>query len=62
MLESWRDVDTGGWVFWALQFAIIVFIVACPCGIALAALTALFVGSSLAAQHGILVKGGGEAF
>lgn len=60
--ESWRDVDTGGWAFWALQFAITVFVVACPCGIALAAPTALFVGSGLAAQHGILVKGGGEAF
>jgi len=59
---SWRDVDTGGWAFWALQFAIAVFVGACPCGIALAAPTALFVGSGLAAQHGILVKGGGEAF
>jgi len=60
--ETWRDVDTGGWAFWALQFAIAVFVGACPCGIALAAPTALFVGSGLAAQHGILVKGGGEAF
>jgi Cu+-exporting ATPase len=60
--ESWRDVDTGGWAFWALQFAIAIFVGACPCGIALAAPTALFVGSGLAAQHGILVKGGGEAF
>ncbi|KAH8650868.1 Cu2+-exporting ATPase [Tricladium varicosporioides] len=60
--ESWRDVDTGGWAFWALQFAIAVFVGACPCGIALAAPTALFVGSGLAAQYGILVKGGGEAF
>ncbi|KAI9796212.1 MAG: hypothetical protein M1833_006463 [Piccolia ochrophora] len=54
--------DTGGWAFWALQFAIAVFVVACPCGIGLAAPTALFVGSGLAAQNGILVKGGGEAF
>lgn len=60
--EGWRDIDTGGWAFWALQFAIAVFVGACPCGIALAAPTALFVGSGLAAQHGILVKGGGEAF
>ncbi|KAE9987526.1 hypothetical protein EG328_002511 [Venturia inaequalis] len=59
---SWRDTDTGGWAFWALQFAIAVFVGACPCGIALAAPTALFVGSGLAARHGILVKGGGEAF
>ncbi|KAI9757925.1 MAG: Crossover junction endonuclease mus81 [Chaenotheca gracillima] len=60
--ENYRDVDTGGWAFWALEFAIAVFVVACPCGIGLAAPTALFVGSGLAAQHGILVKGGGEAF
>ncbi|KAK5311200.1 hypothetical protein LTR93_011800 [Exophiala xenobiotica] len=24
--ESWLDVDTGGWAFWALQFAIAVFV------------------------------------
>ncbi|OBU00067.1 hypothetical protein VE01_01858 [Pseudogymnoascus verrucosus] len=52
----------GGWVTWSLQFAIAVFVVACPCGLALAAPTALFVGGGLAAQHGILVKGGGAAF
>ncbi|KAI9800484.1 MAG: hypothetical protein M1825_004032 [Sarcosagium campestre] len=56
------DISTGGWAFWALQFAIAVFVVACPCGIGLAAPTALFVGSGLAARHGILVKGGGQAF
>jgi Cu+-exporting ATPase len=60
--DSWLDVDTGGWAFWALEFSIAVFVGACPCGIALAAPTALFVGSGLAALHGILVKGGGEAF
>ncbi len=52
----------GGWAFWSLEFAIAVFVVACPCGIGLAAPTALFVGSGLAAKHGILVRGGGEAF
>lgn len=35
---------------------------ACPCGIALAAPTALLVGSGLAAKYGILARGGGEAF
>ena len=60
--RDWLDVETGGWPFWSLQFAIAVFIVACPCGIGLAAPTALFVGGGLAASHGILVKGGGEAF
>ncbi|KAL8804328.1 MAG: hypothetical protein Q9182_002610 [Xanthomendoza sp. 2 TL-2023] len=52
----------GGWAFWSLEFAISVFIVACPCGIGLAAPTALFVGGGLAAKSGILVRGGGEAF
>ncbi|KAG8631464.1 hypothetical protein KVT40_000604 [Elsinoe batatas] len=60
--ESYRDNLTGGWPFWSLQFAIAVFVIACPCGIGLAAPTALFVGGGLAAKHGILVKGGGEAF
>jgi Cu+-exporting ATPase len=58
---SWRDT-ADNWPFWSLQFAIAVFVVACPCGIGLAAPTALFVGGGLAANFGILVKGGGEAF
>ncbi|KAL8763429.1 MAG: hypothetical protein Q9184_000737 [Pyrenodesmia sp. 2 TL-2023] len=52
----------GGWAFWSLQFAIAVFVVACPCGIGLAAPTALFVGGGVAVKNGILVRGGGEAF
>ncbi|PNS20850.1 Copper-transporting ATPase ccc2 [Sphaceloma murrayae] len=60
--DSYRDNPTGGWAFWSLQFAIAVFVIACPCGIGLAAPTALFVGGGLAAKHGILAKGGGEAF
>lgn len=59
---DYLDVVHGGWAFWSLEFAIAVFVVACPCGLALAAPTALFVGAGLAAKHGILVKGGGEAF
>ncbi|KAJ5577658.1 ATPase P-type K/Mg/Cd/Cu/Zn/Na/Ca/Na/H-transporter [Penicillium hispanicum] len=60
--NDYLDVAQGGWTFWSLEFAIAVFVVACPCGLALAAPTALFVGGGLAAKHGILVKGGGEAF
>lgn len=60
--ESYLDIEIGGWTVWALQFAIAVFVVACPCGIGLAAPTALFVGTGLAAKYGILAKGGGEAF
>ncbi|KAK4147418.1 E1-E2 ATPase-domain-containing protein [Dichotomopilus funicola] len=60
--DHYLDVTSGGWVAFSLQFAISVFVVACPCGLALAAPTAIFVGSGLAAKHGILAKGGGEAF
>ncbi|KAJ7095363.1 E1-E2 ATPase-domain-containing protein [Mycena belliarum] len=59
---SYLDIEIGGWTVWSLRFAIAVFVVACPCGIALAAPTALLVGSGLAAKHGILARGGGEAF
>lgn len=59
---DYLDNPLGGWAFWSLQFAIAVFVVACPCGLALAAPTALFVGVGVAANKGILVRGGGEAF
>lgn len=54
--------SSGGSAAFAFQFAIAVFVVACPCGLALAAPTAIFVGGGIAAKHGILAKGGGEAF
>lgn len=60
--KNYLDISVGGWVVWSLEFAIAVFVVACPCGIGLAAPTALLVGSGLAAKHGILARGGGEAF
>lgn len=60
--RSYLDTTMGGWPFWSLEFAIAVFVIACPCGLGLAAPTALFVGGGMAAKRGILVKGGGEAF
>ncbi|KAJ8102971.1 hypothetical protein POJ06DRAFT_299255 [Lipomyces tetrasporus] len=60
--DSYLDIDIGGWPVWSLEFAISVFVVACPCGIGLAAPTALFVGTGIAAKYGILPRGGGEAF
>jgi heavy metal translocating P-type ATPase len=60
--SDWKNEASGGWALWSLRFAIAVFVIACPCGIGLAAPTALFVGGGLAAKYGILVKGGGEAF
>lgn len=59
---DYRGSGSGSWELWSLRFAIALFVVACPCGIGLASPTALFVGGGLAARHGILVKGGGEAF
>ncbi|EIN10752.1 heavy metal translocatin [Punctularia strigosozonata HHB-11173 SS5] len=59
---GYLDIEVGGWIIWSLEFAIAVFVVACPCGIGLAAPTALLVGSGLAAKYGILARGGGEAF
>nr|UJH94540.1 CopA [Starmerella bombicola] len=49
-------------ILWSMQFAIATFVVACPCGIGLAAPTALYIGSGLAAKYGILARGGGDAF
>ncbi|KAI0751648.1 heavy metal translocatin [Daedaleopsis nitida] len=60
--DDYLDIEVGGWAVWSLEFAIAVFVVACPCGIGLAAPTALLVGSGLAAKFGILARGGGEAF
>ncbi|AEY98781.1 FAGL041Cp [Eremothecium gossypii FDAG1] len=56
------DGSVGGWPFWSLEFAIAVFVIACPCGIGLAAPTALFVGANIAAKYGILARGGSAAF
>ncbi|CAK9784363.1 heavy metal translocatin [Cutaneotrichosporon oleaginosum] len=52
----------GGRAFFALEFAIAVLVVACPCGIGLAVPCANAVGNGLAAATGILASGGGEAF
>lgn len=62
VLHAWVTDCHLSLAVWSLEFAIAVFVVACPCGIGLAAPTALLVGSGLAAKSGILVRGGGEAF
>ncbi|KAF8583042.1 heavy metal translocatin [Ramaria rubella] len=60
---EWADSQRGGsWALFAVQFGVAVLVVACPCGIGLAAPTAQMVGVGLAAQYGILSNGGGEAF
>ncbi|EJT96795.1 heavy metal translocatin [Dacryopinax primogenitus] len=57
------NVDTkANRVFFSFEFMIAVLVVACPCGIGLAAPTAQAVGAGLAAKMGVLAQGGGEAF
>ncbi|KZT57329.1 heavy metal translocatin [Calocera cornea HHB12733] len=60
---SGTNVDTpANRVFFSFEFMIAVLVVACPCGIGLAAPTAQAVGAGLAAKMGVLAQGGGEAF
>ncbi|MEM1368740.1 MAG: heavy metal translocating P-type ATPase [Cyanobacteria bacterium P01_H01_bin.15] len=42
----------------SLKLAIAVLVVACPCALGLATPTAILVGTSLAAEQGLLIKGG----
>lgn len=52
----------GAKALFCIRFAVSVVVVACPCGIGLAAPAAQMVGLGLASKHGVLVNGGGEAF
>ena len=66
--DQWKQehiqnfTQSGSQLLYALQFAVSVLVIACPCGIGLAAPTAQIIAIGLASKHGILVQGGGQAF
>jgi Cu2+-exporting ATPase len=59
--EIWADIipnlNTSKMIL-SIKLAIDVLVIACPCALGLATPTAILVGTTLGAEHGLLIKGG----